>query len=70
MNKCKEIPVFRYTWPGKDEAYICIEHAVQLKHIASAMGLYIQLVPLSAEEQLGHIDPEGHSDLHCSQEVK
>lgn len=42
---------------------------MQLQRIANAMGLYVQLIPLSGEEQLGHIDPEGKSDLQCSQEV-
>ena len=60
-TKCQEPAVFRYTWPGKDEACICLVHAQGLKQIASAMGFYIQLIPLSDKEQ---------ETAHCSQIVK
>lgn len=50
-ERCKNPGAFRYTWPGKDEAYICAEHVGQLKAVASAIGLYIQIIPLPEGEQ-------------------
>ncbi len=47
---CKNLPVLRFTWPGKDEAYICAIHSIRLLEIAQAMGLYIQLIPLTTQE--------------------
>ena len=61
MAKCKNQAVFRFTWPGRDESFICIEHAPKLKGVADAMGFYIQLIPLSGDEQI---------KVTCSQEVK
>ena len=52
--------MYRYTWPGKNESYICTEHVNRLKAIASAMGFYLQLIELSRDEQLQHA---------CNQEV-
>ena len=59
--KCQKEPVFRYTWPGQDEAYICREHAEWMRNVASAIGMHLQLIPLSGNEQ---------EDAECSQEVK
>lgn len=50
-KKCEQQALFRYTWPGRDESYICLNHALDLKGIADAMGLYLQLIPLSGIEQ-------------------
>lgn len=50
--ECNAPAAFRFTWPGRDEAGICIVHAVQLRNIAQAMGLYVQLIPLTAEDYL------------------
>jgi rubrerythrin len=61
MPKCEQLPVFRYTWPGREESFICIEHSVGLANIANALGLFLQLIPLSGDEQL---------KVNCSQEVK
>lgn len=36
----------RYTWPGKNESFICEQHASQAAHIASAMGMHLQFIPL------------------------
>lgn len=43
---CSNQPVFRYTWPGQDEQYTCLEHAEQIANIANAMGCHIQFIPL------------------------
>lgn len=46
MKKCWMEGKYRYTWPGKDESFVCEAHAGQLKAVAEAMGLYLQLIPL------------------------
>ncbi len=40
---CNQPANYRYTWPGKDEAYICMQHAPALKRVAVAIGLHLQL---------------------------
>lgn len=50
-QRCENPGAFRYTWPGNDEAYICAEHLPQLKAVAGAIGLYVQIRPLPEEEQ-------------------
>lgn len=46
---CDNPGAFRFTWPGRDEATICEEHAPKLRGVASAMGLYLQLIPTTPE---------------------
>jgi hypothetical protein len=58
---CQEPALFRYTWPGRDESYVCLTHAQGLINIAQAMGFHLQLIILSNEEML---------EKHCSQIVK
>jgi hypothetical protein len=50
QNGCEFRPVFRYTWPGRDEAGVCGVHAVRLAAVAAAMGLHLQLIPLDDAE--------------------
>lgn len=50
QHGCTEPSAYRFTWPGKDEAGICEKHAPQLRGIARAMGMYIQLIPLEQEQ--------------------
>lgn len=57
METCGKFAIYRYTWPGRDETYICSIHSVKLIRIAEAMGLPLQLIPLSEDEHF------------CSQEV-
>lgn len=59
--QCQQQALFRYTWPSRDESFICLEHAQQLQNVANAMGLYIQLIPLSGDEQ---------ARVSCSQKVR
>ncbi len=47
---CKNPGKYRYTWPGRDEAVICDDHAGKLKAIADAIGLHLQFIPLSEED--------------------
>jgi hypothetical protein len=58
---CTQQAVFRYTWAGRDESYCCVEHAQQLQAVARAMSYYVQLIPLSGDEQM---------NVSCSQEVR
>ncbi len=51
-EKCHEQAMFRYTWAGRDESYCCLTHAQQIKAVSEAMGYYVQLIPLSGDEQM------------------
>jgi hypothetical protein len=42
---CGEQVSYRYTWPGRDESYICAAHATKLRAVSEAMGLHLQLIP-------------------------
>lgn len=46
---CNQPASFRFTWPGNDEAGICLQHSEQLSAISAAMGFHVQLIPLSKE---------------------
>lgn len=50
--KCDQQALFRYTWAGRDESFCCLEHAQQIQGVAQAMGYYVQLIPLSGDEQM------------------
>ena len=45
-NTCPHAAAYRYTWPGRDESFICTEHVKKLTDIADAMGLPLQVIPL------------------------
>ena len=49
---CDSPPMFRFTWPGHDEAGICAIHAVRCKEISAALGMHLQMIPLTPEEML------------------
>jgi hypothetical protein len=51
MAKCQEQALFRYTWAGRNESFCCLTHAQQIQGVAQAMGYYVQLIPLSGDEQ-------------------
>ena len=44
---CDNPAKYRFTWPGNDEAVICEKCVNQLRGVASAMGLHLQIIPLS-----------------------
>ena len=48
QTQCTAPANFRYTWPGRDEAFICQAHAEGLKRVANAMGLNLQLIEIEA----------------------
>jgi hypothetical protein len=49
-KQCQMPAFFRYTWPGRDENFVCSDHATKLLQIAQAMGLYLQLFPLAYDD--------------------
>jgi|GEM_PF-6729381 len=55
-SECDQDAAFRFTWPGKDESFICERHGRRMVEIAQAMGLHIQLIPLTDQD---HSGPEG-----------
>ena len=59
---CGEHAEFRYTWPGRNEAYVCEKHAMSVRNVATAMGFYVQLIRLTDDELKA-----GHT---CTQEVE
>lgn len=61
MSKCQNVAAFRYTWPGRDESVICVQHASYLQKVANAIGLHVQLIPIVHNAN----DPI----LNCQQEV-
>lgn len=50
QDGCKNYAFYRYTWPGRDESAICTEHHPKLCSVAKAIGLYLQILPVSPEE--------------------
>lgn len=49
-KKCGEPAVFRYTWPGKEEAVVCTDCADKVRAIANAIGMFQQLIPLTPKD--------------------
>lgn len=50
-QQCPNPGAFRFTWPGRDEAFICATCVEKLKAVAAAMGLYLQIRPIPEDEQ-------------------
>ena len=49
-NKCKNLAMYRFTWPMNDESIICEEHAGHLRSVANAIGIHLEIIPLSKNE--------------------
>lgn len=47
-KQCEAAAAYRYTWPGRDESFICAEHSSKLRAVANAMGFPLQLIPLDS----------------------
>lgn len=45
--QCPCAALFRFTWPGRDEAFICAGHVPKLRAVAAAMGLNLQITELT-----------------------
>jgi hypothetical protein len=43
---CPFVASHRYTWPGKDESFICIECLPKLEATSRALDLHLQIIPL------------------------
>lgn len=48
--KCGLQAMYRFTWPGKDESFICVGHAPKLESVAITIGLPLQIIPLRPDE--------------------
>ena len=62
MSKCKEFALWRYTWPGEDEAFICVDHGEQLQNVARAIGMHLQLIAIA-------VPVDKKKRIHCSQNI-
>jgi hypothetical protein len=51
-SRCDTPAAYRFTWPGRDESYICEAHSHKLEAVANAIGLYLQLIPVEDESGL------------------
>lgn len=51
--KCDKKATHRFTWPGRDESFICGEHLPKLQGVASAIGMSLQTIPLHESELEG-----------------
>ena len=59
---CQNHASYRFTWPGREESFICSEHVSKLQAVAQAMtGLRLLIIQL---------EPEEKEILWCSQKVK
>ena len=47
---CLNQAAYRYTWPGRDESFICDEHVGKLRAVTSAMSLHLQVIPLTGPD--------------------
>lgn len=43
---CENPAGYRFTWPGKDESFICEDHVDFLRRVAGAMSLPLQVIKL------------------------
>ena len=55
IDKCEKSVMFRYTWPGKDERFVCSDCAIRLAAIAQALGFFLQVIRLNNEELLNEL---------------
>ena len=49
-EQCGKHASLRYTWPGRDEAVICVECAEKLAGVANAIGMHLQLIPITSRD--------------------
>ncbi len=46
QDGCEELALYRFTWPGRDEAGICGDHVRELRSVAASLGFHLQLIPV------------------------
>ncbi len=51
QQNCDNPAGFRFTWPGQDEAGICMVHLPKLVGVAKAMGFPLQVIPIAKHEK-------------------
>jgi hypothetical protein len=49
-EQCGEMASLRYTWPGRDETVICVDCAEKLAGVANAIGMHLQLLPITSSD--------------------
>ena len=49
---CGGVGNFRYTWPGRDEAWVCLLCVQKLQAVAAAIGIHVQFIPLTVDDYL------------------
>jgi hypothetical protein len=49
VTTCPNDAAVRYIWPGKDEAFCCMEHALRIKYVADAMGCPVHMHPITPD---------------------
>ncbi len=55
-ERCGELANIRYTWPGKDEVIACVNCAQKAANVANAIGLHLQLVPVTSRDVVDPLD--------------
>jgi hypothetical protein len=53
QKDCVHDAVYRYTWPGHDEAGICELHRAKAQAIANAIGMHLQFIRLDSSISIG-----------------
>ena len=53
-KQCEMPPIYRFTWPGKDEGFICAAHMRKLTSIATHMGVFLRVYLLTPDEIIDH----------------
>ena len=51
-DRCPNEAKYRFTWPGRDESYICEVHLPKLRAVAGAIGLPLQVIPLTLDVRM------------------
>ena len=50
QSGCKQYAAVKYTWPGRDQSAACVDCAGKLVGVARAIGLHVQLIPITTDE--------------------
>lgn len=56
--QCKNTASYRYTWPARNESFICESCVGKLQAVANALGMYLQIQPIENDTE------------QCRQQVK
>lgn len=50
QNDCENDACWKYTWPGKDESYSCLDCLIKVQTVAQAIGLHLQMRPMTMDD--------------------